>query len=320
MVASGAQLLLTNVVVVAEPLTISGNGLASGTATAGALRSLGANTWQGKVTLAADAKIFSGSGTSLTLDVASGSAIDLSGFTLTIDGAGTHYVNDGIAGSGAIVKTGSGITTFAGSNSYSGSTTVSNGTLVVSNASLSATILSNSVAVAFASAPSAGTYAVLPGALAANSLGSKSVTGLGSGQTGTVTNAPNLVVQVSAANGYATWLNGQSTNSTNQLAYAIGGATSPTATNGVPSVTTVTSNTLSITAIVRTNDPNLAVYGQSILTLAAGTWTTNDVTNSVPVDQTGATAGTTQKQTFTTPYGTNNAKKFLRLQTTLSNQ
>jgi hypothetical protein len=135
-----------------------------------------------------------------------------------------------------------------------------------------------------------------------------------------LTNAPNLVVQVSAANGYATWLNGQSTNSTNQLAYAIGGATSPTATNGVPSVTTVTSNTLSITAIVRTNDPNLAVYGQSILTLAAGTWTTNDVTNSVPVDQTGATAGTTQKQTFTTPYGTNNAKKFLRLQTTLSNQ
>jgi hypothetical protein len=161
---------------------------------------------------------------------------------------------------------------------------------------------------------------VLPGALAGNSLVSPSVTGLGSGQTAIVTSDPNLVVKVSAANGYATWLNGQPTNSANQLAYAIGGATSPTATNGVASVTTVTSNTLSITAIVRTNDPNLAVYGQSILDLAVGTWTTNGVTNSVPVDQSGATPGTTQKQTFTTSYATNDAKKFLRLQTTLSNQ
>ena len=320
-VASGAQLLLTNVVTGAEPLTISGNGLPSGSAIAGALRSLGTNTYQGKITLGANAKIFGGSGTSLTVDVASGDAVDLSGNTLTIDGAGSLLINDGITGAGGLTKEGTGVTTFAGVNTYTGTTTVSLGTLVVSNVSLSATIANNSVAVAFASAPSAGTtYTVLPGALAGNSLVSPSVTGLGSGQTATLTNDPNLVVKVSAANGYSTWLNGQPTNSANQLAYAIGGATSPTATNGVASVTTVTSNTLSITAIVRTNDPNLAVYGQSILDLAVGTWTTNDVTNSVSFDQTGATPGTTQKQTFTTPYATNNAKKFLRLQTTLSSQ
>jgi autotransporter-associated beta strand protein len=320
-VASGAQLLLTNVVVVAEPLTISGNGLSSGQAIAGALRSFGTNTYQGKITLGANAKIFGGSGTSLAVDVASGDAVDLSGNTLTIDGAGSLLINDGITGAGGLTKEGSGVATFAGVNTYTGTTTVSLGTLVVSNVSLSATISSDSVAVAFASAPSAGTtYTVLPGPLAANSLVSPSVTGLGSGQTAIVTNDPNLVVKVSAANGYSSWLNGQPTNSANQLAYAIGGATSPTATNGVASVTTVTSNTLSITAIVRTNDPNLAVYGQSILDLAVGTWTTNDVTNSVPVDQSGATPGTTQKQTFTTPYATNNAKKFLRLQTTLSSQ
>jgi autotransporter-associated beta strand protein len=321
-VASGAQLLLTNVVVVAEPLTISGNGLASGQAIAGALRSLGTNTYQGKITLGANAKIFGGSGTSLTVDVASGDAIDLSGNTLTIDGAGSLLINDGITGAGGLTKEGSGVATFAGVNTYTGTTTVSLGTLVVSNVSLSATISSNSVAVAFASAPSVGTtYTVLPGALAGNSLVSQSVTGLGSGQTATLTNDPNLIVKVSAANDYSTWLNGPPTNSANQIAYAIGGATSPTATDGVPSVTTVISNTLSITAIVRTNDPNLSVYGQSILDLlAAGTWTTNDVTNSVPLDQSGATPGTTQKQTFTTPYDTNNAKKFLRLQTTLSNQ
>jgi autotransporter-associated beta strand protein len=229
-------------------------------------------------------------------------------------------LQDGGGNTMHLLKSGTGTLTLSGNNTYTGTTTVSLGTLVVSTVSLSATISNNSVAVAFASAPSAGTrYNVLPGALGGNSLVSPSVTGLGSGQTATLTNDPNLVVLVST-NGYSTWLNGQPTNSTNQLAYAIGGATSPTATNGVASVTTVTSNTLSITAIVRTNDPNLKVYGQSILDLAVGTWTTNGVTNSVPVDQSGATPGTTQKQTFTTSYATNDAKKFLRLQTTLSNQ
>ena len=200
-VASGAQLYLNGVTVGNEALTISGNGLASGSSIAGALRSgTGSNTYQGKVTLAADAKIFSGSGTSMTLDVASGDAIDLASYTLTIEGSGAHRVDDGITGTGGIVKTGSGITTFAGSSSYSGTTTVSLGTLVVSNSTLTATILPNSVLVNFPITPVAGTYNILSGPLASASLGSTTVTVAGgslpAGLTATVIDSPNLRVVV----------------------------------------------------------------------------------------------------------------------------
>jgi hypothetical protein len=73
---------------------------------------------------------------------------------------------------------------------------------------------------------------------------------------------------------------------------------------------------LSIAAIVRTNDPALTVYGQSILNLASGTWITNDVSMAPSVDQTGVPAGT-QRQIFSTPRATNDTRKFLRLQTIL---
>jgi autotransporter-associated beta strand protein len=127
-VASGAQLRLQGVTVGNEALTISGNGTGSST---GALRSgTGTNTYQGKVTLAADAKIFSGSGTSMTL-AASGDAVDLASYTLTIEGAGTHTVSGAIVGTGGLTKIGSGTTTLAGTNTYSGLTTVSVGTLAV---------------------------------------------------------------------------------------------------------------------------------------------------------------------------------------------
>ena len=134
-VASGAQLYLNGVTVGNESLTISGTGLSDNTTSffAGAIRSANgtSNTLQGKVNLAADARIFTGSSTSLTLDVASGDAINLGAFNLNIDGAGTHTVNDAIVGTGGLVKTGSGITTLSGTNTYTGTTTVSAGTLAV---------------------------------------------------------------------------------------------------------------------------------------------------------------------------------------------
>jgi hypothetical protein len=112
---------------------------------------------------------------------------------------------------------------------------------------------------------------------------------------------------------FSNWSGGAPLTPTLQLQYAIGGATSPTATNGVPSVTTVTSNTLSITAVVRTNDPTLTVNGQSLIDLAVGPWTTNNVTMTPQLD---AAPEGCQVQTFSTPRGQDN-KKFLRLQTTL---
>ena len=112
---------------------------------------------------------------------------------------------------------------------------------------------------------------------------------------------------------FTNWSGGESLTPALQLQYAIGGATSPTATNGVPSVTTVTSNTLSITAVVRTNDPTLTVNGQSLIDLTVGPWTTNNVTMTPEV--TAAPEGC-QVQTFSNPREAE-TKKFLRLQTAM---
>jgi autotransporter-associated beta strand protein len=137
-VASGAQLYLNGVTVGNESLTISGTGLSDNTTSffAGAIRSANgtSNTLQGKVNLAADARIFTGTSTSLTVDVASGDAINLGAFNLNIDGAGTHTVNDAIVGTGGLVKSGSGITTLSAVNSYSGATDIQAGRVVLSGA------------------------------------------------------------------------------------------------------------------------------------------------------------------------------------------
>jgi fibronectin-binding autotransporter adhesin len=247
-------------------------------------------------------------------------AIGANTISVGANNASTAYSGVLSGTGGSLSKTGTGTLTLSGNNTYTGGTTITDGTLVVGNSALTATIQSNSVVVAFSSTPTDGTYPVLPGPVDSASLVSvPSVTGLDPGQIGVVTNSPNLVVLVSTApatNNFSTWLNGQPTNSANQIAYAIGGASSPTATDGIPSVTTLTSSNLSITAIVRTNDPNLTVFGQSIVNLAVGSWASTNVTLSIPPDQTGATPGTTQRQTFSTPLGID-GKKFLRLQTTL---
>ena len=110
--------------------------------------------------------------------------------------------------------------------------------------------------------------------------------------------------------GFTTWLNGAPTNAANVGKYAIGGASSPTATNGIASQTTVTSTNLSITAIVRTNDPNLTVFGEGLTNLTVAPWFTNGVTMTIPGDQSGVPAGT-ERQIFSVPR-TNNSQ-FLRL-------
>jgi autotransporter-associated beta strand protein len=133
-VALGAQLRLnatnSGFTVGNESLAIVGQGVTSG----GALRNAaGDNTWQGKVTLGADATIGAASGTSLTMDVASGNAIEAAGFNLTFDGAGTNRVLDSISlGAGGLTKIGSGTTILAAANSYSGATDIQGGRLTLS--------------------------------------------------------------------------------------------------------------------------------------------------------------------------------------------
>jgi autotransporter-associated beta strand protein len=323
-VASGAQLRFSTDTTVSsgftvgnEALTISGPGVNNG----GALRNVfGNNTYQGKITLAADATIGSAGGYSLTLDVASGNAIEAADRNLTIDGAGATVVNDGInLGTGGIVKTGSGITTLSGSNSYSGTTTVTNGTLVISNASLSATILSNSVAVAFVAAPSAGNYAILPGALAGNSLASKSVTGLSSGQTATVANSPNLVVQVTDGPTVPTFedtykgINPLAINPANGLSYLMNyalGGTGPDSNPAVP-VLTSSASSLTLTANIRNSGQGVSVVGQYAYDLA-GPWTDMFLTAT---GASSSVANTTVKS-FSQAVESNKPRKFLRLKAT----
>jgi fibronectin-binding autotransporter adhesin len=134
-VAPGAGLRLDGVTVGNEALTISGTGPSGWV-----LRSAtGANTWGGKVTLAADATIQAASGSSLTLDVASGDAVDVGSFTATFSGAGNNLVNDPIAGTGGVTKAGSGILTLSGNSTYGGVTTVSLGKLLVNGNNSAAT-------------------------------------------------------------------------------------------------------------------------------------------------------------------------------------
>ncbi|NBU50802.1 MAG: hypothetical protein EBS47_12130, partial [Betaproteobacteria bacterium] len=94
-------------------------------------------------------------------------------------------------------KTGDGSLVLTGTNGFTGTTTVSGGSLVVSQAAWTATILPNSITAQFSATPATGVYEILPGPLASPSLAAQSVTGLGSGQTGTLTNSPNLRLVVS---------------------------------------------------------------------------------------------------------------------------
>jgi hypothetical protein len=113
---------------------------------------------------------------------------------------------------------------------------------------------------------------------------------------------------------FTSWSQGAAPNPTNVGLYAIGGASSPTATNGIPPVTLVDTNFLSITAIVRTNNPSLTVIGQATTDLALGPWSTNSVTWSNTVDQSGLPFGTA-RQIFSVPR--TNSSQFLRLNSVL---
>ena len=128
-VADGASLSISNNITSAENITISGTGISSN----GAIRNTADdNTLTGLITLAADSEIQIDSGSSLTLNPTTGSAVTGT-YNLTIESVGTSSINDPIAiSTGNIIKTGAGTLTLSGTNTFTGDLTISAGTVTVS--------------------------------------------------------------------------------------------------------------------------------------------------------------------------------------------
>ena len=100
------------------------------------------------------------------------------------------------------------------------------------------------------------------------------------------------------------------------MRYALG-ANGPGDTVAAP-VTSASAGALSLTAVVRTDDPKLSVVGTTRTDLTTGTWATTGVSGSpagsgTVGDQTGVTTGQRRVYTVTTA-----TKTFLRLEATLS--
>jgi autotransporter-associated beta strand protein len=220
-------------------------------------------------------------------DVGQNLTIDASGGDLQID---SRITSSGQTTPTGIIKTGSkSLTlTYAG-NDYTGSTTVNDGTLVIMRTNLTATIRSNSVTVAFSSVPSAGTtYSILPGALAGNSLGGiLPVEGLGIGQTATVVNDPNLVVQVTGGPTNPTFedaypsIDPLAVNPANGLTYLMNYALGGTGLTSNPALPVLTSsaNSLTLTANIRNSGQGVNVVGEYTYNLA-GQWFLDQVTTN----------------------------------------
>jgi hypothetical protein len=163
------------------------------------------------------------------------------------------------------------------------------------------------------------TYTVLPGALATNSLGTTPVvTGLGSGQSATVTNDPNLVVQVTSSDPtFEDTYPGndpEAIDSVNGLAYLMNYALGGTGPGSNPALPVLTSdaNSLTLTANIRNSGQGVSVVGEYTYDLA-GTWTEVELR-----DVTGANSAldNTTVKFFSIDVESGRPKKFMRLRAT----
>ena len=137
--------------------------------------------------------------------------------------------------------------------------------------------------------------------------------------TDAANNAATQVTRtVRVAGTYADWSGGSTLDSAGLAKYAIGGASSLTANDGVKPTTTLTGEFLVITAIVRTDNSRLAVVAQAVTDLAnyasgTGVTTVNGVETT---DQTGVPTGHKRKTFSVARDG--DARKFMRLSASLA--
>ncbi len=188
----------SGITVAAEALTISGLGRAG---SGGALRSVsGTNTWQGVVTLAADARIGSAANSLLALDVASGNAIEAANRNLEIEGAGHTSINDSISlGTGRLTKTGTGSLVLGASNTYSGGTLISQGVLQIGNGGAAGSVqgpITNNATLIYNRSDSVTQSGTISGTGGVTKLGNGTLTlsGVNTYTGATAVNAGSLVV------------------------------------------------------------------------------------------------------------------------------
>jgi hypothetical protein len=135
--------------------------------------------------------------------------------------------------------------------------------------------------------------------------------------TGSTTATVTIEVSAPAGSTFAGWSNGADLNSENLAKYAIGGASS-LSVEGVQPTSALDGTSLSITAIVRTDDTTLTVVGQAVTNLAD--YASSELVVQVEgdatgIDQTDVPAGCTKKK-FSVARG-DAGKKFLRLKAAL---
>jgi len=107
----------------------------------------------------------------------------------------------------------------------------------------------------------------------------------------------------------ATWTGGNVSLTADLLPlYAIGGGSYNGTVASETPVLSTTGGNLTLTAIVRTNDPALTITGETVSALS-DSWTTLG-NGTASGDQSGVTTGL-ERRTFTTP--ADGTKKFLRL-------
>jgi hypothetical protein len=125
----------------------------------------------------------------------------------------------------------------------------------------------------------------------------------------TANTSVTVTVNAAPVSAFTSWTGGNVTMSADLLPlYAIGGASYDATVASETPVLSTTGGNLTLTAIVRTDDPALTITGETVSALS-DTWTTLG-NGTASGDQSGVTTGL-ERRTFTTP--ADGTKKFLRL-------